>query len=270
MAYFLRREGALFHGKFSIFPEDVCVHAVSTRLGGVSQPPYDGLNLALHVGDALADVCENRRQFATSLGLSAADIVTPEQVHGERIARVTRADAGRGATDYADAIPATDALITDEPGLPLLLCFADCTPIVFLDPEKKAVGIAHGGWKGTVRSIAAKTLARMTEEFGTDPKDVLVGIGPSIGPCCYEIGEEVAAKFRAAFPYADELLLTERDGHTHLSLWEANRQQLLRAGVPEENIEVAGECTACRAKWYFSYRAAGGRTGRIGALIALR
>ena len=110
----------------------------------------------------------------------------------------------------------------------------------------------------------------MGEEFGTQAKDVLVGIGPAIGPCCYEVGTEVADKFRAAFPYADEKLLKEQDGHIHLNLWEANRQQMLRAGVPEENIQVAGECTCCRHKWYYSYRADGGRTGRIAAMIALK
>ena len=196
--------------------------------------------------------------------------MTPEQVHGDAVACVDEQDAGRGSQSYDDCIKETDALITDTPGLPLMLCFADCTPIVFLDPEKRAVGIAHGGWKGTVQSIAAKTLARMTEAFGTQPRDVLVGIGPSIGPCCYEVGAEVAARFCAAFPYAEELLLHETDGHVHLDLWEANRQQLLRSGVPEENIEVAGECTCCRHAWYYSYRADQGKTGRIAALISLR
>ena len=271
MAYFLKHiHENIWHGKFSIFPEDVAVHAISTRLGGVSRPPYDSLDLALHVGDDAKDVCENRRRFAASFGLDAARIVTPEQVHGDVVARVTEKDAGRGATDYADCIPATDALITDTPNLPLLLCFADCTPILFLDPEHHAAGIAHGGWKGTVASIAEKTLHRMGEEFGTQPKDVLVGIGPAIGPCCYEVGTEVADKFRTSFPYADACLLKEQDGHTYLDLWEANRQQMLRAGVPEENIQVAGECTCCRHKWYYSYRADGGRTGRIAAMIALK
>lgn len=271
MAYFLKHiHDNIWHGKFSIFPEDIAVHAISTRLGGVSQPPYDSLDLALHVGDDAENVCENRRCFAASLGLDAARIVTPEQVHGDVVARVTEKDAGRGATDYADCIHATDALITDTPNLPLLLCFADCTPILFLDPEHHAAGIAHGGWKGTVTSIAEKTLRRMGEEFGTQPKDALVGIGPAIGPCCYEVGTEVADKFRTSFPYADACLLKEQDGHTYLDLWEANRQQMLRAGVPEENIQVAGECTCCRHKWYYSYRADGGRTGRIAAMIALK
>ncbi|MDY6268825.1 MAG: peptidoglycan editing factor PgeF [Selenomonadaceae bacterium] len=271
MAYFLKHiHDNLWHGKFSIFPEDVAVHAISTRLGGGSKAPYDSLDLALHVGDNAADVCENRRLFAARLGLDADRIVTPEQVHGDDIAVVTETDAGRGAKDYADCIQATDALITNTPNLPLMLCFADCTPIVFLDPERRAAGIAHGGWKGTVASIAEKTLQRMEDAFGTAPKDVLVGIGPAIGPCCYEVGDEVAAKFRTAFPYADECLLKEQDGHIHLDLWEANRQQMLRAGVPEENIQVAGECTCCRHKWYYSYRADGGKTGRIAAMIALK
>ena len=271
MAYFLKHiKDNLWHGQFSIFPDDVAVHAISTRLGGVSNAPYDSLDLALHVGDDADDVLANRKAFAASLGLDEARIVTPNQVHGDTVAVVTAADAGCGATDYKDSIQETDALVTNAPGLPLMLCFADCTPIVFLDPERRACGIAHGGWKGTALCIAVKTLAKMGEAFGTKPKDVLVGIGPSIGPCCFEVGDEVAARFRETFSYADELLISEKNGRPHVNLWEANRQQLLRAGVPDANIQVAGECTCCRHKWYYSYRADGGTTGRIAAMIALR
>ena len=133
-----------------------------------------------------------------------------------------------------------------------------------------AVSALLSGRKDVIVVSSVSCIYGMGEAFGTQPKDVLVGIGPAIGPCCYEVGAEVAEKFRAAFPYADECLLKEQDGHIHLNLWEANRQQMLRAGVPEENIEVAGECTCCRHKWYYSYRADGGKTGRIAAMIALK
>ena len=146
MAYFLKHiHENIWHGKFSIFPEDVAVHAISTRLGGVSRPPYDSLDLALHVGDDAKDVCENRRRFAASFGLDAARIVTPEQVHGDVVARVTEKDAGRGATDYADCIPATDALITDTPNLPLLLllCRLHADPV----PRPRASCGGHRAWR---------------------------------------------------------------------------------------------------------------------------
>ena len=275
MSYFLKRtENNLWHGKFSTFPEDLIAHAVSTRFGGVSKPPFDSLNLALHVGDLPDDVLANRKRFVQSLGFSLADIVTPNQIHGDKIFRVDENYRGCGCANYADSIPETDALITNTPHLPLMLCFADCVPIFFVDVENCAVGLAHGGWKGTLKKIAAKTLHRMQEEFGTRPKDCLIGIAPSIGSCCYEVGGEVVDKCKAAFPKNHDELLIQRDGKICLDLWRANVLQLLEIGVPEENIDVAGECTCCQSSWYFSYRAAQrkglDRTGRIAALIALK
>ena len=271
MSFFLRHMmHNLWHGGFSLFPEKLVTHAVSTRLGGVSKAPYDSLNLALHVGDDPVAVLRNRELFANSLYLRAKDIVTPEQVHGDRVLRVTEAERGRGSCSYEDAIPQTDALVTNVPELPLMLCFADCVPILFVDPENHAVGIAHGGWKGTMKKIARKTLEAMQQEFGTDPKDCLVGIGPSIGPCCYEVGENVQEECRNAFPeHWEKLLLQGENGKLHLDLWAANRLQLQDAGVPEQHVDCAEECTCCKHNWFYSYRS-DGATGRIAAIIALR
>ena len=150
-----------------------------------------------------------------------------------------------------------------------MLCFADCVPIIFADVENIAVGVAHGGWKGTMKKIAAKTFLAMQENFGTRAEDCLVGIAPSIGSCCYEIGEEVRDACKKSFPNNPELI-EERDGKFFLNLWEANKIQLMEVGLPEENIDVAGECTCCKNSWYFSYRAAKGTTGRIAAVIGIR
>ena len=275
MSYFLKRNDQnLWHGKFSSFPEDLVIHSISTRLGGISNPPFDGLNLALHVGDESKDVLFNRKNFLLSLGYSLKDLVTPNQVHGEKIFRVEEVNRGAGSENYSDAIAETDALITNIPDLPLMLCFADCVPILFVDTENFAVGIAHGGWKGTMKKIAAKTFQSMSREFGTREKNCLVGIAPSIGPCCYEVGEEVRQAAEENFPSQSEKILSERDGKIFLDLWEANKIQLLEAGLPEENIDVAKECTCCKSGWYFSYRHARQHgqkeTGRIAALIALR
>lgn len=258
----------LWRGKFSSFEANPCVHGLSGRLGGVSQKPYDSLNMALHVGDDPASVWENRRRFLGALGLDAKELVTPEQVHGSRIVRVSRTEAGRGSRSYSDSVPETDALITNEPGLPLMLCFADCTPVLFLDPENRAVGIAHGGWKGTVKKIAQKTVLAMTKEFGSKPENVLAAIGPAIGPCCYEVGGEVAAAFREAFPYHADEILSDVQGKIHLNLWQANRLQLMDIGVKSANIDMADTCTACKHSWFYSYRADGGTTGRMAAVIA--
>ena len=270
MSFALEHLGSnLWRGKFSSFDEKICQHAFSARLGGASVKPYQGLNMALHVGDEADIVWQNRQRFFQALELKAENLVTPQQVHGANIQKVTMADAGRGARDYADAIADTDALITNEPGLPLMLCFADCVPVVFLDPEKRAVGIAHAGWKGTVAKIARETVWKMQEEFGSEPGDILAGIGPSIGPCCFAVGEEVAEKFREAFPKSADKLIAEREGQLYVNLWEANRLQLLEAGVSAANIEMADTCTDCQHQWYRYPRADGGQTGRMAAIIAL-
>lgn len=270
MSYFLEhKDKNIWQGKFSIFPEDLIIHAISTRLGGVSKKPYASLNLAFHVGDDINAVRDNRQIFAHSLFLNAKDIVSPKQAHGTNVLRVTAVHRGLGAKDYESAIENTDALITNEANVPLLLCFADCTPILFADPKNKAVGIAHAGWKGTAGKIAQKTLAAMKENFGTSPKECLVGIGPSISKEVYEVGEDVAKIFQSELSYSDKFLTKTNDKYK-LDLWEANRQILLEAGVKAENIDVAGACTYGENSWYYSYRKENGTTGRIGAIIALK
>ena len=272
MAFELHKDenGTEQYGTFSIFPNEMVVHAVSTRFGGVSKAPYESMNLGLHVGDDAAAVVENRRRFLDWLGLDFERLTTPEQIHGDNILRVGEAEAGRGRLSYADSIPATDALMTDVPGIPLMLCFADCTPILFFDPVHRAAAIAHGGWKGTVRSIAAKTVSAMAKAFGTHPEECLAAIGPAIGPCCYEIGDEVAGEFCEAFPQYVNEIISDHDGKKHLDLWKANRLQLEESGLLSEHIETAGVCTACQARTFFSYRAEGPMTGRIAAVMAIR
>ncbi|MBQ7631110.1 MAG: peptidoglycan editing factor PgeF [Selenomonadaceae bacterium] len=275
MSYLLRKtEQNLFHGKFSTFPEDLITHAISTRIGGVSQSPFNSLNLALHVGDVDENVLANREKFAQSLGFELDDIVTPNQIHGDKIFRVEEVHRGRGSKTYADSIPKTDALITNIKNLPLMLCFADCVPIMFVDVENFAVGIAHGGWKGTVNKIAAKTFLSMRDNFGTTPENCLVGIGPSIGACCYEVGENVIDACKKNFPNNFDELIIKRNRKNYFDLWTANKIQLEEVGLPAKNIDVAGECTCCNSNFYFSYRAARQNnlpeTGRIAAFIALK
>lgn len=261
----------LWIGKFSLFPDEVFVHGVSTRHGGVSQGCFDSLNLGLHVEDDAAAVKQNRDIFFDGLGLPPGKGVTCQQVHGSRIAKVTAADSGRGIYDYEEAIPQVDALVTNVPKLPLMLFFADCTPILLADPVSRAIGVAHGGWKGTVSSIAAKTVKRMEEEFGSRPENILAAIGPNIGACCYEVGDEVAQRFQEAFPlFKDKILVRGKSVKYHLDLAETNKRQLLQAGVAEENIDVAHVCTSCNNRQFFSYRGDHGQTGRIAAVLSIR
>lgn len=268
-AYITRyAKNGIWYGQFTHFP-DFVTQAVSTRLGGYSL--NGDLNLALHTGDDGDSVIQNRRKFCHAGGLSDDLIVTPQQVHGERIVYVTEEDCGRGAWSYDDAIADCDALITDRPNVALFLCFADCVPILLVDPINRAIGLSHAGWKGTAKKIGQKTLLRMQACFGTKPQDCLIGIAPSIGACCYEVDDYVVSEFKKEYPSLDAFLTPSvQQGKYHLNLWQANRLQLEEIGVPSDNIVSADICTSCNTKILFSYRAEQGKTGRIAAILALK
>ncbi|MCC7353435.1 MAG: peptidoglycan editing factor PgeF, partial [Anaerolineae bacterium] len=189
------------------------------------------------------------------------ELVTCGLVHGTRALPVGPAERG-------GFFPATDALLTAAPDIPLLLCFADCVPIILYDPARRAVGLVHAGWRGTLAGASATAVAQMAATYGSRPADLHAAIGPAIGPCCYEVGPEVVERVCAAIPDAASVL---RDGHgdrAHFDLWEANRKQLVAAGVGQ--VEVAGLCTACHRDEFFSHRGDGGRTGRFGVVVMLR
>ena len=178
-----------------------------------------------------------------------------------------------GSRSYESSIPDTDALITNEPGLPLMLFFADCTPIMIADPVNRAIGVAHGGWKGTLGGIAVITIEAMAREYGSRPENLLASVGPSIGPCCYAVRSDVADRFQdtiSSRQSLERLVHKLENGEIMLNLWECNRRQLLDAGVPAKNIDKADTCTSCNHKQFFSYRADKGKTGRIGALMMIR
>lgn len=244
-------------------------HGYTSRLGGTSTEGYESLNLAFHVGDDPARVLANREKIAQAMGASLDRMVAANQTHGKKVHRVTAADAGRGAREQATAIPDTDALITDVPGILLSTFYADCVSLFFLDPSRPAVGLAHAGWKGTCQKIGAATVQAMTEAFGTDPAGCLAGIGPAIGPCCFQVGPEVLQEFQAAFPHWREFCQPGPDGRWTIDLWQANRLTLLAAGVKPENITLSGLCTSCRDDLFYSHRRGRGASGRQAALIML-
>lgn len=255
-----RMDGAVPYYIFSNLAEWPGVwHAIFTRRGGVSQPPLDSLNIGNCVGDSETAVRENHARIYTTLGLRPEDVVTAQQVHGARVAVVTRADGGR-------VIPATDGLVSDTPGIALLLRFADCVPILLFDPVRRAVGLVHSGWRGTIEGIVTKAVHVMEQAFGTNPADLQVALGPAIGPCCYEVGEDVAGAVRRSLR-GEALLHSSASGRWYFDLPEANRQQLLAVGV--RHVEQANMCTVCHRHEFFSHRGDGVRTGRFGALIGL-
>ncbi len=235
--------------------------AFSTRLGGVSEGPYAELNLAYRVGDSAEKVSANRELLCGALDLALDRLTCAEQVHGNVVVRVDGNLAGRGAGPTG-AIPAADGMITDLEGVPLAILTADCAPIILVDPAKGAVGAVHAGWRGTIAGIAFVAASRMARA-GADPEEMLAFIGPSIGPCCYEVSEELASNFEREFGEA------ARPAERRVDLAAANRIALERAGLRTGAIVDAGICTCCRSDLFFSYRAHRRVTGRQAAIAAV-
>lgn len=246
-------------------------HFISTRNGGFSNSPYDSLNLGFHVGDNPAVVLKNRKRLASAFGIPLGNFTIARQVHGCNVKIVTKDLRGSGAFNYDTAISATDAMITDIPNICLMVLQADCVPILFFDVKKRVIGVAHAGWRGTVSMVAQNTVKVLQETFHCSPQDILVGIGPSVGPCCYEIGPETIVLVEKAF-HSEEGYINNRtpDGKGCFNLWEANKTQLVQMGIPERNIEVAQICTRCNHTVFFSYRHQNTETGRFGAGVMLK
>jgi YfiH family protein len=261
-------KNGLWYGTFTHFNSLGIRHGISGRLGGVSKEPFSSLNVALHTGDSDEDVIMNRKLFCQAIGIHPNHIVTAQQLHTDTIAVVTGESMGKGAHYYNEAIPATDALITNIPGLPLMLFFADCVPVLIVDPVHNAIGAVHAGWRGTVEKIAQKTIIAMQANFGTNPQDCLLAIAPSIGPCCYVVDEMVINQLKNQFTNWEQLVRVVND-KWYLDLWKTNFVQLEEIGVKGSNIVISNVCTACNHELFFSYRKENGSTGRMGAAIIL-
>jgi YfiH family protein len=245
-------------------------HFVSTRLGGHSDPPYDSLNLSFNVGDDPDTVLKNRRRLAGALGIPLTTLTTAKQIHDGHVKVVSETLRGRGSTNYQGAINATDAMVTNAENACLMILLADCVPILFCDPSKRVIGAAHAGWRGTLRFVAHNTVKVFREDFGCSPEDIVVGIGPSIGPCCYEVGQDVASQVRNVFGTGqDGIHCKFAKGRAHFDLWTANLEQLIQAGIRKKNIEVAKTCTRHHPELFFSHRHEKGKTGRFGAGIVI-
>lgn len=245
-------------------------NVVTTRRRGYSKSPFDTLNLGFRSGDDPDAVLENRAAVAQILGFEPEAFTLPRQVHGSSVVVVRARDRGKGAVIEDDAFRDTDAMITNEADVPLAVLVADCAAVSFYDPGKNAIAIAHAGWKGTLARIVEKTVDAMAAAFGSKPADIVAGVGPCVGACHYEVGAEVAEAYRGAFGVeAAHFLSVEGRGSYRLDLTEANRRQLLHAGVAADRIETSGLCTACTPELFFSYRRDGARTGRFAGIIVL-
>jgi len=236
-------------------------HGFTTRRGGVSRPPFDSLNLGGRWGDDEAAVLENRRRFQAAAG--GEPVHFARQVHGREVARV-----GAGAAPGVVAGVAADAVATGAPRTAVGVYVADCTPILIADARTGACAAVHAGWRGTVAGVAPAAVQAMAETFGSRPGDLRVAVGPTIGPCCFEVGPEVVAQVEAAFPGARASgAVVARAPREHVDLPGLNRAALVAAGVAPEAIDVAGLCTRCDEARFYSYRREGGRTGQLAAFV---
>lgn len=246
------------------------IHGFSTRLGGVSEGDIGSMNLSFTREKNLENVRENYRRLTAAIGCEPEQMVFSSQTHTTNVKVVKAEDRGLGfcrKCGYNDI----DGLVTNVPGVALVTFYADCVPLLMVDPVHGAIGSSHSGWRGTVANMGKATLEVMKREYGTDPKDVIAAIGPSICQDCYEVSEDVIEQFKEA--YREELwpalFYAKSNGKYQLNLWEACRQNFIGAGVPEEQISVPDLCTCCNPEFLYSHRASQGKRGNLAAILML-
>ena len=257
-----REKDALRYYTFESLDDEGVLQAAFTRHGGTSPAPWAELNLGSLVGDDASRVLENRRRVFQAIERPLESLYDVWQVHGTN---VVCAEAPRPSTALHQK---ADVILTDNPGVTLLMRFADCVPILYYDPIHRVVGLAHAGWQGTVRLVAEAAVKAMQAVYGSRPEDILVAIGPSIGMHHYEVGPDVIQEVENSFGSDASSLLPAQDGAVKFDLWAANRLVLEKAGI--RCIDMANICTACHSKDWFSHRGEKGKTGRFGVVIGLR
>lgn len=246
-------------------------HGFSTRLGGVSQGCYASMNLSFTRGDDEAAVRENYHRIAKSIGVKCENMVLSQQTHTTNVRVVTEKDKGKGIVkplDYTDV----DGMVTNIHGICLVTFYADCVPLYFVDPVQKAIGLCHSGWRGTVGKIGKETIRKMEEQYGSDPKDILAAVGPSICKDCYEVSEDVILEFQKNFKerYWKDLFYRKENGKYQLDLWKANEIIFKESGILPEHIAVTNVCTHCNSEILYSHRTSGDRRGNLAAFLALK
>jgi YfiH family protein len=253
-------KGIKYYQFSNLIDQDV-TQAVFTRLGGASLAPWDSLNVGNTVGDDRINVQANLKKILDVIGYQHKQIAQVRQVHSANVVVIDEANWS------GDSFLKADAMVTNQPGILLLMRFADCVPILLFDPTTRTVAIAHSGWMGTVNKIGFEVVRVMREKFGSKPEDLIVGIGPSIGPDHYQVGSNVIQAVKESYGDTWRDVLNEDRGGVEFDLWKANAITLAETGV--ENIEIAQICTGCRVDEWFSHRGDNGRTGRFAAVIGL-
>jgi len=266
MIYVVNNKLPVFQfANLDLFPE--LFHFSTTRVGGCSTNKYSSLNLGFNSGDVQEKVIENRIRLSGALEINPDRLFFPKQTHTATVKTITKDFLYWGKEAQKHFLNETDAVITNLQGVCVAVKTADCVPVLLFDPKRKVVAAVHAGWRGTVQNIVFVAIQKMIREFGTDPSDVIAGIGPSISPEVYEVGKEVWTQFDPEFYLPTD---SDKPDKRLLDLWSANFQQLIKAGVPAEQIEVARTCTFSDLDRFFSARRDGIKTGRMATGIMIK
>ena len=264
MSFEINRKDALEYLTSTLLPVR---HCFSTRYGGVSTGDLSSLNLGANRGDAPENVKENYKRICAAMGVDTSSLVFARQTHSDIVLRVDTANCGEGLTrtDY----PVRDGLITNTPGVSLVVFTADCAPVLLYDPKNQAIGAVHSGWRGTTQCITTRAVEAMQAAFGTDPKDLLCAIGPAIGKCCFETHADVPEAMRASMGEAADVAIFPKGEKFLVDNRELIRLQLLSCGAKDQNIDISTDCTACEPERFWSYRKVGNARGALAAIISL-
>lgn len=267
------KKGSLVYLTFESFEKTGLVnHCFTTRKGGVSSGYFESLNLSRNRNDSEANVLQNYNIICSAIGSSSNDVVmSKKQIHSVTIHCATLSDRGKGINTHTDIID-TDGFVTNIPNVLLTTFHADCTPLFFLDTAKKVIGLSHAGWRGTVNGMALKTIEKMRLVYGSEPKDIIAGIGPAIGKCCFQVDAPVVSEFQNKLCFANEFIEADisEKGKFKIDLPGINKRLMLEAGILEEAISVANICTKCNTDNFYSHRAMGEQRGNMAAMLGLR
>ncbi|MCX7711070.1 MAG: peptidoglycan editing factor PgeF [Clostridia bacterium] len=249
--------------------DSLVTHCFTTRKGGVSTGECSTLNMGFNRKDQRENVEANYKRISEALGIDYKNMAFSNQVHDSKVRIVTENDRGKGILRESDII-GYDGLITNCKEVVLVTFYADCVPLFFLDPVKEVIALSHSGWRSSVKGIGRETIEKMHENFGCSPVDIVVGIGPSISQCCFEVGEEVYEEFAATYPWCTAYIRKTDADKWHIHLQEIIKKTLVDAGVSNENISISGICTKCNKDVFFSHRGDQGKTGSLAAIMQLR
>lgn len=248
--------------------EDILTHCFTTRIGGVSEGECSSMNMGFNRNDKRENVEVNYKRISKALGLDYRNMVFSNQVHDNKVRRVTAEDKGKGIVRSSDII-GVDGLVTNEKQVVLVTFYADCVPLFFFDPVKKVIALSHSGWRSTIKAIGKETLREMHDLYGCSSADIIAGIGPSISKCCFEVGDEVYDEFINAFPWCHNMCIKGNEGKWHIDLQEIIKKSLIEEGLKDENISISGICTKCNNDLFFSHRGDKGKTGSLAAIMQI-